>query len=302
MGSYCSPVKASGMRSHSPRFDFPEELLGLGVGVGWFWVKKCVIVNNVTCFSSIILWNSWHAWHLSSWKLVIDYFVCLSFLLRVWLLNFLKLFDKQTCLRGSALNKWWQPSEAESAEYFNLGDLWDHYNESSVYGTGVPIRLNTGETVVQYYVPYLSAIQIYTSSDIRSSSNFRWGSYLKILLQNCCHKVLPANCFVLFCEFCILGKAIVIWFIRSTRDESDGDFESRDSSSDSCSDCESGNCTERSLSFRSESCNSSERVEHGMLPLKILGLILIICGMYEIDLDTCASSILKDHRLMEESL
>jgi len=125
----------------------------------------------------------------------------------------------KTCLRGSALNKWWQSSEAESAEYFNLGDLWDHYNESSVYGTGVPIRLNTGETVVQYYVPYLSAIQIYTSSDIRSSSNF-----------------------------------------RSMRDESDGDFESRDSSSDSCSDCESGNCTERSLSFRSESCNSSERV------------------------------------------
>jgi hypothetical protein len=125
----------------------------------------------------------------------------------------------KTCLRDSVLNKWWTPSEAESAEYFSLGDLWDHYNESSVYGTGVPIGLNTGETVVQYYVPYLSALQIYTSSDIRSSSNF-----------------------------------------RSMRDESDGDFESRDSSSDSCSDTESGNGTERSLSFRSESCNSSERV------------------------------------------
>lgn len=125
----------------------------------------------------------------------------------------------KTSLRDSALNKWWQPSEAESAEYFSLGDLWDHYNESSVYGTGVPIRLNTGETVVQYYVPYLSALQIYTSTDIRSSSNF-----------------------------------------RSMRDESDGDFESRDSSSDSSSDSESGHGTDRSLSFRSESCNSNERV------------------------------------------
>lgn len=125
----------------------------------------------------------------------------------------------KTCLRDSALNKWSQPTEAEYVEYFRLGDLWDRYNESSVYGTGVPIRLNTEETVVQYYVPYLSALQIYTSSDIRSSSNF-----------------------------------------RSMKDESDEDFGSRDSSSDSCSDSESGNGTERSLSFRSESCNSSERV------------------------------------------
>ncbi|CAN1231595.1 hypothetical protein LINPERPRIM_LOCUS3458 [Linum perenne] len=38
------------------------------------------------------------------------------------------------------------------------------YDEWSAYGAGVPISLNNnGETLVQYYVPYLSAIQIFTS-------------------------------------------------------------------------------------------------------------------------------------------
>uniref|UniRef100_A0A0C9S845 TSA: Wollemia nobilis Ref_Wollemi_Transcript_12405_1408 transcribed RNA sequence n=1 Tax=Wollemia nobilis TaxID=56998 RepID=A0A0C9S845_9CONI len=125
----------------------------------------------------------------------------------------------KTSLGGFPSNKWWEPSEEEGADYFSLGDLWDRYDEWSAYGAGVPILLNGGETVVQYYVPYLSAIQIYTATDLRSSSSF-----------------------------------------RNVRDESDGDFELRDSSSDSCSDSESGNFSERSLSFRSESCNSSERL------------------------------------------
>ncbi|CAI0549839.1 unnamed protein product [Linum tenue] len=38
------------------------------------------------------------------------------------------------------------------------------YDEWSAYGAGVPISLNNGETLVQYYVPYLSAIQIFTSN------------------------------------------------------------------------------------------------------------------------------------------
>ncbi|KAH9329381.1 hypothetical protein KI387_001489, partial [Taxus chinensis] len=125
----------------------------------------------------------------------------------------------KACLPDFLSNKWWQPnSQEEYAEYFNLGELWDRYDEWSAYGAGVPVVLNNGETVVQYYVPYLSALQIYTANDIRSSAN-----------------------------------------LRNVRDESDGDFELRDSSSDSCSDSESGNFSERSLSFRSESCNSSER-------------------------------------------
>lgn len=62
------------------------------------------------------------------------------------------------------LNSLWHPWEREKVEYFTLGDLWNCYDEWSAYGAGVPIVLGNGETLVQYYVPYLSAIQIFTSS------------------------------------------------------------------------------------------------------------------------------------------
>ncbi|XP_041003405.1 uncharacterized protein LOC121248868 [Juglans microcarpa x Juglans regia] len=62
------------------------------------------------------------------------------------------------------LNRLWHPRERETVEYFTLGDLWNCYDEWSAYGAGVPIVLNNGETLVQYYVPYLSAIQIFTSN------------------------------------------------------------------------------------------------------------------------------------------
>ena len=45
--------------------------------------------------------------------------------------------------------------------YFVLGDLWESFKEWSAYGAGVPLLLNGSETVVQYYVPYLSGIQLY---------------------------------------------------------------------------------------------------------------------------------------------
>ncbi|XWS39488.1 hypothetical protein CRYUN_Cryun18bG0058900 [Craigia yunnanensis] len=61
------------------------------------------------------------------------------------------------------LNRLWHPWERENVEYFTLGNLWNCYDEWSAYGVGVPIFLNNSETLVQYYVPYLSAIQIFTS-------------------------------------------------------------------------------------------------------------------------------------------
>lgn len=69
------------------------------------------------------------------------------------------------------LNRLWHPWERETIEYFTLEDLWGCYDEWSAYGAGAPIILHDQETVIQYYVPYLSAIQIYTSS--RSLANFR---------------------------------------------------------------------------------------------------------------------------------
>ena len=52
--------------------------------------------------------------------------------------------------------------EHDDLPYFILGDLWESFDEWSAYGVGVPITLKDQEVVVQYYVPYLSAIQLYT--------------------------------------------------------------------------------------------------------------------------------------------
>ncbi|XP_068639876.1 uncharacterized protein [Aristolochia californica] len=71
-------------------------------------------------------------------------------------------FLPETSLRS--LNRLWHPWEGETVEYFKLDDLWACYDEWSAYGAGVPILLKGEETVIQYYVPYLSAMQIFTSS------------------------------------------------------------------------------------------------------------------------------------------
>lgn len=62
----------------------------------------------------------------------------------------------QTFMKG------WRDSEAKSMPFFSLGDLWESFNEWSAYGAGVPIVLNRSDTGMQYYVPSLSAIQLYT--------------------------------------------------------------------------------------------------------------------------------------------
>lgn len=48
--------------------------------------------------------------------------------------------------------------------YFVLDDLWEAFKEWSAYGAGVPLVLNNTDSVVQYYVPYLSGLQIYGES------------------------------------------------------------------------------------------------------------------------------------------
>ncbi|GLJ05223.1 hypothetical protein SUGI_0014110 [Cryptomeria japonica] len=62
------------------------------------------------------------------------------------------------------ISKGLRASEAECVPFFTLGDLWESFNEWSAYGAGVPILLNGSDTVIQYYVPFLSAIQIYTQT------------------------------------------------------------------------------------------------------------------------------------------
>ncbi|KAE9595444.1 hypothetical protein Lal_00031293 [Lupinus albus] len=61
----------------------------------------------------------------------------------------------KTTLRG------FTTCDVEFQPYFALGDLWESFREWSAYGAGVPLVVNDNDSVVQYYVPYLSAIQIY---------------------------------------------------------------------------------------------------------------------------------------------
>ncbi|WCJ23365.1 hypothetical protein M5689_005395 [Euphorbia peplus] len=64
-------------------------------------------------------------------------------------------FSPKTRIKG------WRTRQPECHSYFLLGDLWESFKEWSAYGAGVPLLLNGSETVMQYYVPYLSGIQLY---------------------------------------------------------------------------------------------------------------------------------------------
>ncbi|XP_028785968.1 uncharacterized protein LOC114741883, partial [Neltuma alba] len=63
----------------------------------------------------------------------------------------------------------------EFQPYFVLGDLWESFREWSAYGAGVPLVLNDNDSVVQYYVPYLSGIQIYTDIPKHSAKSRQLG-------------------------------------------------------------------------------------------------------------------------------
>ena len=75
----------------------------------------------------------------------------------------------QSALRG------WKTSDSERQPYFVLGDLWETFKEWSAYGAGVPLLLNNTDGVVQYYVPYLSGIQLYgTESSTKPRYSICW--------------------------------------------------------------------------------------------------------------------------------
>ncbi|KAJ9549169.1 hypothetical protein OSB04_021712 [Centaurea solstitialis] len=82
------------------------------------------------------------------------------------------------------LNRIWLSEwEREKVEFFTLGDVWNCFDEWSAYGAGVPITVDDNdngnggdhhdETIIQYYVPYLSAIQIFTTNSISSFNHQR---------------------------------------------------------------------------------------------------------------------------------
>ncbi|KAL3821505.1 hypothetical protein ACJIZ3_007410 [Penstemon smallii] len=72
------------------------------------------------------------------------------------------------------LNRLWHPWEREKVDYFTLGNFWNSFDEWSAYGAGVPIiNSDDGQNLIQYFVPYLSAIQIFTSTSTSSVNCLR---------------------------------------------------------------------------------------------------------------------------------
>ncbi|PHU01980.1 hypothetical protein BC332_27231 [Capsicum chinense] len=72
----------------------------------------------------------------------------------------------KTTMRG------WRTCNVEFQPYYVLGDLWESFKEWSAYGAGVPLVLHEGDSAVQYYVPYLSGIQLYgdsTNASVKTS-------------------------------------------------------------------------------------------------------------------------------------
>ncbi|XP_057425239.1 uncharacterized protein LOC130718639 [Lotus japonicus] len=80
------------------------------------------------------------------------------------------LFPK-SCVKE--LNIQWLPFGKDKIDYFTLKDLWECYEEWSAWGVGTPVMLEDGDTLIQYYVPYLSAIEIYTTKSVVASRNRR---------------------------------------------------------------------------------------------------------------------------------
>ncbi|GKV23590.1 hypothetical protein SLEP1_g33299 [Rubroshorea leprosula] len=74
----------------------------------------------------------------------------------------------KTTMRG------WRTCNVEFQPYFTLDDLWTSFEEWSAYGAGVPLVLDGSDYVMQYYVPYLSGIQLYVES-LQSDAKSRLG-------------------------------------------------------------------------------------------------------------------------------
>lgn len=85
-------------------------------------------------------------------------------------------------------------SDDECRPNFVLSDLWESFVEWSAYGAGVPLVLNGRESVIQYYVPFLSGIQLYGASN-RPSTDSRYGRS-----TGCCFNNIKALWFSRICS------------------------------------------------------------------------------------------------------
>ncbi|CAN0855622.1 hypothetical protein LINGRAHAP2_LOCUS6274 [Linum grandiflorum] len=78
-------------------------------------------------------------------------------------------------LPKTSVKEWRHGGELHQHPYFVLGDLWESFGEWSAFGVGVPLLLNGSESIIQYYVPYLSGIQLYKDPSKQSTRLRRTG-------------------------------------------------------------------------------------------------------------------------------
>ncbi|KAI4374439.1 hypothetical protein MLD38_012433 [Melastoma candidum] len=77
---------------------------------------------------------------------------------------------------GYDINQMWQPIGKETIRSFAFKDLWDSYSEPSAFGARTKVVTSHGEVLNQYYVPYLSALQIYANKALCSPRDGSEGS------------------------------------------------------------------------------------------------------------------------------
>ncbi|CAL5350213.1 unnamed protein product [Camellia sinensis] len=143
----------------------------------------------------------------------------------------------KTTMRG------WRTCDVEFQPHFVLGDLWESFKEWSAYGAGVPLVLDDSDRVVQYYVPYLSAIQIYGDPS-KGSTKSRLGCWAP-LTCTILYKLVaqsPSHSPVLK-ELSLYMKVPWVVFLSLGRPGEDSDSDHfRDSSSEGSSDSEHERC------------------------------------------------------------
>ncbi|KAJ4830442.1 hypothetical protein Tsubulata_029847 [Turnera subulata] len=128
--------------------------------------------------------------------------------------------------------------DVEFQPYFVLGDLWESFKEWSAYGAGVPLVLNDTDCVVQYYVPYLSGIQIYGKSMKACTELSEWCIGMLALAWPLAAFLAKFRCFPGAAFLAKHFLTIVDYPLCGRRLGEDSDSDFRDSSSDGSSDCE----------------------------------------------------------------
>ena len=105
------------------------------------------------------------------------------------MLNLSFLMWRQAYVEG--WNKTWNPLGQPITQYYSLGDLWYSFEKWSACGTGTRIENPGGEDVIHYFVPKLSAIQIFTTKSldklrflkVSCHINYIWYSIFELLMQ-----------------------------------------------------------------------------------------------------------------------